>query len=166
MQTTSRKKSYFHFIGAKWPVPQYTGPFIFSNSFSLKTHPLEPECFLKHSLDCWQKILWSSQEGKPRSGNAVFCSVWDMHSTSAVLSRDLQVCYWSGAGSCSAPSDRRCIQSDRISHLGTSMLWVQPWCHQHPWDTFLRALGDFISLFKLSWMIRALFHTDLKSQSS
>lgn len=130
--------------------------------FSLKTHALEPECFLKHSLNCWQKVLWSSQEGKPRSRNAVFYSTWDMHSISAVLSRDLRVCYWSGTGSCSAPSDWSCIQSDQTSHLGTSMLWVQTWCHQYPWDTFLRALGDFISLIKLSWMIHELFHTVLK----
>ena len=134
--------------------------------FSLKTHPLEPECFLKHSLNHWQKIPWSSQEGKPRSGNAVFCSTWDIRSISAVLSRDLHVCYRSGTGSCSAPSDWSCIQSDQTCHLGTSTLWVQTWCHQHPWDTFLRALGDFISLFRLSWMMWELFHTDLKLQSS
>lgn len=134
-------------------------------SFSLQTHPLEPECFLKHSLNCWQKILWSSWEGKPRSGKAVFCSAWDIHSISAVLSRNLHVCYWSGTGNCSSPSDWSCIQSDQTSHHGTSTLWVQTWCHQHPWDTFLRALGDFISLFRLSWMICELFHADLKLQS-
>ena len=33
--------------------------------------------------------------------------------------------------------DSRCIQSNWSSHLGTSILWVQPWCHQRPWGIVL-----------------------------
>lgn len=132
--------------------------------FSLKTHPLDPNSYLKHSLNHWQKILWASQEGKPGSGHGIFCSAWDNHNISAALSEDFHVCDWSGSGSCSAPSDWSCIQSNETSHLDTSTLWVQTRCHQHTWDTFLRALGDFRSLFKLSWMICELFHTDLTAQ--